>query len=531
MRNFKSFSANKFTGEFTDTHRRHLLNRTLFGGTAKDLKAFNGNSLDQMIAKIIISSPVPSPPINYYQSRLEDTTGVKEGETWVNAPYGDGSINGRRESSMRYWWVQQMWFQPRTIHEKLILFWHNHFATELNVYGRAHFAYGYQNTLRNLALGNFKDFVKAMSIDPAMLDYLNGRQNTKASPDENYARELQELFTLGKGENSGYTEEDVRAAARVLTGHYASKTSFLYSFNANKHDETDKSFSDFYGNKVIKGKSGQNGATELDDLLNMIFEIDEVSKFIVRKMYRFFIYYDITAEAESNFIVPLAQLFRRSNYELKPLLQAFFSSEHFMDSAVFGACISSPLEFIVKTIRHLEPSLPTLSENTYANYSVTGVYMRFAESMQQYICDPPSVAGWPAYYQIPLFHEIWINSDTYQKRNQSLLILLYNEIKRDSYRVIVDVITYVSQFKEPENPVSIIEDLCKTFFPADITQKSKEKIKTDILLSGQANDFYWTELWNNHMQFPKDTATKNMVEQRLRSLILHLMSLPEYQLM
>ncbi len=531
MRNYTSYSSKKFSGEFTGTHRRHLLNRVLFGCTAKDLKAFENNTLDEMLDKIISESPEPTPPINYYQSKLEDTTGVKEGETWINAPYGDGSINGRRENSMRYWWVQQMWFQQRTIHEKLILFWHNHFATELNSYGRAHFAYIYQNTLRNHALGNFKDFVKAITIDPAMLDYLNGRQNTKESPDENYARELQELFTLGKGEKSAYTEEDVRAAARVLTGHYVSKSTFLYSFKDNNHDDTDKTFSEFYGKRIIKGQSGQDGALELEDMLDMIFEIDEVSKFIVRKLYRFFIYYDINAEIEANFIEPLAQIFRSNNYELKPLLLAFFGSEHFMDEAVFGACISSPLEFIVKTLRHLEPPLPTLSENTYANYSVTGVYMRYAETMQQFICDPPSVAGWPAYYQTPLFHEIWINSDTYQKRNQSLLPLLYNEIKRDTYRVVIDVIAFASQFSKPENPVILIEDLCKSFYPVDISEESKAKIKTDILLSGQSNDFYWTELWNSHLQFPKDTSTKNMVDQRLRALILYLMSLPEYQLM
>jgi uncharacterized protein (DUF1800 family) len=531
MRNIKSFSAEKYKGEFTNKHRRHLLNRVLFGCTEKDFVSFKNKTLDQCIDLLIKKSPSPSPPVNYYESKVTDTTGIKEGETWINAPYGDGTINFRRESAMRYWWLQQMWFQPRTIHEKLVLFWHNHFATEMNSYGRAQMAYNYQNTLRNNALGNFKSFVKAITIDPAMLDYLNGRQNTKGSPDENYARELQELFTIGIGENSGYTEEDVRAAARVLTGHYASKTTFDYRFNANNHDTDNKVFSAFYKNKTIEGKSGQNGAEELDELLSMIFEVDEVAKFMVRKFYRFFIYYDINEQIESEFIVPLAAIFRNNNYELLPLLKAFFSSEHFMDSAFFGALISSPLEFMVKTLRHLNPPLPSLEENVYLNYSVSGVYMRLAESFQQFIGDPPSVSGWPAYYQKPIYHELWINSDTYQKRNQSLLVLISNNLKNQGYLVMLDLISFVSQFSNPSNPEILIEDLNNSIFAVGISNELMVKIKKDILLAGQSNDFYWTELWTSHIKFPKDTATKNMLEQRLRALVLYLMSLPEYQLM
>lgn len=531
MLNFKTLSANKFSDEFTDAHRSHLLNRTLFGCTAKDLKSFQSKNLDQCISELIVASPTPAPPINYYESKEPDTTGVKEGETWINAPYGNGTINFRRRSSLKYWWVQQMWFQPQTIHEKMVLFWHNHFATQIEVYDIAQFAYGYQNTLRTHALGNFKDFVKAITIDPAMLDYLNGKANTKESPDENYARELQELFTIGKGEGSGYTEEDVRTAARVLTGHYVSRNTFLYRFKAENHDTDDKTFSIFYSNKVIKGKSGQEGASELDEMLDMIFEHEEVSKFIVKKLYRFFGYYEIDEALETEFIGPLAKIFRENNYEIKPLLEAFFSSEHFFDEAIHGACISSPLEFVVKTLRHLEPPVPDVKENPYVNYSVSGVYMRLAENTQQFIGDPPSVSGWPAYYQVPLFHEIWINSDTYQKRSQSLLVLLYNEVRRDGYRVVVDVIDFASQFSDPANPVTLIEDICQAFFPIDISQETKDKVKKDILLSGQTNDFYWTELWDSHKSAPANMNIKKMVEERLRPLILYLMSLPEYQLM
>lgn len=530
MRDIKNFSSEPYTGTWSNAQRQHLLNRTLFGSTAKDLKAFENKSLAQCIDEIIEPSPAPSPPVNYYESRLEDTTGVKEGETWIRAPYGDGTLNSRRRQSLRYWWFQQMWFQERTIQEKLVLFWHNHFATQMEVYGRAHFAYEYQNTLREHSFGNFKEFAKVITLDPAMLVYLNGRENTKNSPDENYARELQELFTIGIGDHSDYTQDDVRAAARVLTGHYASKSTQTYRFNGKNHDTEDKQFSDYYDNTIISGRSGQNGQYEVDDLLDMIFKKEEVSRFMVRKFYRFFIYYEIGPQVEAEFIEPMAQLFRDNNYEIKPLLKAFFSSQHFFDTAFYGAIISSPLDFLVKTLRHLEPPLPTLEENVYSNYSISGAYMRFAESTQQYIGDPPSVSGWPAYHQTPLYHEIWINSDTYQKRNQSILLLMYNEVRRGGYRVVIDVINYASQFSNPGDPNKLIDDIAETLFSLPIKDELKSKIKTDILLSGQSNDFYWTELWLAYESDPTNVNITLPMEERLRSLMLYLMSLPEYQL-
>ena len=192
--------------------------------------------------------------------------------------------------------------------------------------------------------------------------------------------------------------------------------------------------------------------------------------------------------------------------------------------------ISSPLDFMVKTLRHLEPPLPSLAENVYQNYSVTGVYMRFAETTQQHIGDPPSVSGWPAYHQTPLYHEIWINSDTYQKRNQSILILMYNEVRRDGYRVITDVIKYASQFSDPSDPNKLIDEIADALFSLPIKTELKSKIKTDILLSGQANDFYWTQLWRDYESDPSNVNITLPMEERLKGLLLYLMSLPEYQL-
>jgi uncharacterized protein (DUF1800 family) len=174
--------------------------------------------------------------------------------------------------------------------------------------------YRYNILLRQYALGNFKEMTRAVTMDPAMLKYLNGNANTKKAPDENYGRELQELFTVGKGPGSHYTEADVKAAAHVLTGFRIENKSLpdIHGvFDAGRHDENDKQFSDFYQNTTIKGRKGKEGEMELDDLLALIFSQPEVARFICRKLYRFFVYHNIDEETEKTIIEPLAELFRK----------------------------------------------------------------------------------------------------------------------------------------------------------------------------------------------------------------------------
>jgi uncharacterized protein (DUF1800 family) len=187
-----------------------------------------------------------------------------------------------------------------------------------------------------------------------MLYYLNGRLNTKRAPDENYARELQELFTLGKGSGSKYTEDDVKQTARVLTGFTINPTTspFSTSFVSANHDTGDKTFSSFYGNTVIKGRTGINaGMDELKDLLDMIFNVEEVSKFICRRLYKYFVYYELDSTIETNVIEPLAKVFRDNGYEIKPVLKTLFESEHFYDVWNRGAMIKDPLSHTVGYLR------------------------------------------------------------------------------------------------------------------------------------------------------------------------------------
>ena len=147
--------------------------------------------------------------------------------------------------------------QDRSIREKMLLFWHNHFATETVDVGNGNLLYKHVNLMRTSALGNFKQLVRDITLDPAMLVYLNGRFNTATAPDENYGRELQELFTIGKESNPNYTEADVKAAAKVLTGWRVDTNlnTFPSYFTSSRHDSTNKVFSSFYNNTVITGRT------------------------------------------------------------------------------------------------------------------------------------------------------------------------------------------------------------------------------------------------------------------------------------
>ncbi len=505
----------------------HLLKRGLFGVKWAEMLAFNGKSLDEVINTLLNSDPTPAPPINNYNDSGYTDPDVALGQTWVNAPYSDGTVNGKRIFSFKSWWTGLMIHQPATLHEKMVLFWHNHFATEADTVNDARYLYKHNALLRTHAFGNFKQLVKEVTLDPAMLKYLNGNQNNKTAPDENYARELQELFVIGKGPDSKYTEADVKEAAKVLTGYVISAAQTA-TFNPSRHDVSNKQFSAFYNNTIIAGKTGNNGALELDELLDMLFRQDEAALFICRKLYRFFVYYEIDAQTEANVIVPLASLFRNGNYEIKPVLKALFSSTHFYDSVNRGCLIKSPLDLTVGLCREFEINFPAL--NDYTNRYIMLDYIRAqASNMQQNLADPPNVAGWPAYYQEPQFHELWINSDTLPKRNQFTDLMINSGHTRNGKTIIIEPVRFVDGMSNPSNPNTLINEALMLVYAIEVSKQVKDFLKS-ILLSGQSSDHYWTDAWLNYKANINDATAKNVVSTRLKAMFRYLMNLAEYQL-
>jgi len=517
-----------YAGTWGPAQISHLLRRTMFGARPQDVSAVIGMTPGDLVDTLLTVPVTPDPPIN----TNSNDTGSVVGTTWINAP--TSTSNGSRHNSMRAWWVGLMLDQGLTLSEKMTLFWHNHFATETAVVKDARVSYRTNALLRQYALGNFRDLTKQVTIDCGMLKYLNGNTNTASNPNENYGRELQELFTIGKGpeiapENyTNYTEQDVQQAARVLSGWRDDKTTFTGYFTASRHDAGDKQFSSAYQDTVITGQAGAAGANEVDDLLDMIFLQNETAKYVCRKIYRWFVYYIIDSTTETNVIAPLADIFRTSGYEIAPVLSALFKSAHFFDPVNFGCMIKSPMDLTTGTARTFSVEYPDTSNLTAWQNHRKYLYDQ-ATTMQQQIGDPPNVAGWPAYYQDPLFYEMWINSDTLANRTAFTDVLSGTGYTRNGFNQAIDPVAFANLTSAPGVPDTLIDEWAGFLYAFDLTPAQKIFLK-DALLPGLP-DYEWTIEWTDFMNNPTDPEKKAAITTKLRELLGVMLAMPEYQLM
>ncbi len=527
-----------YTGPWTKVEASHLLKRTMFGATYTDLNHLLTLTMSNAVNELlnVNNFAFPAPPLKEYTVSGAGNTpdnSVALGTTWVNDFSKDGSVNFNRRQSFKKWWIGNMINQDRSIREKMTLFWHNHFGTEASTIDSGVHLYNHNDLLRQNCLGNFKNLVKDVSRDGGMLIYLNGTYNTANAPDENYARELLELFTLGKGPNSQYTQSDVQEVAKVLTGWRVSNTSYAVNFDPTKHNTTNKTFSSFFGNGnpyIISGATGPTaGAVELNDLITMIFSKDEVAKFICRKIYRFFVYYKIDATIETNIIQPLSQIFISSNYNIKTVMETLLKSEHFYDVNVIGSIIKSGLDYVVGALREFKVEFPIATDYD-SNYQHFEKYASKAKEFNQEIAEPPNVAGWPAYYQDPLFHEIWINSSTYPARVKLTETLLGNGYTYNSITTKIDVIAFASLSSTPDDPDILIADILKLIISIDIDPTEITTIRDQTLLGNQTQTYYWTNAWNAYIGAPTNVSLQSIVKTRLTGLLKALILREEYHL-
>lgn len=505
----------------------------MFGAKKSDVDYFKTRTVSQAVDELLNpTAPQPSPPIKEYATSTTATTpdsNIAQGTTWINDINSDGTVQSQRVASYKKWWTGALINQDRSIREKMILFWINHFGNEADVVGNANWLYQQHDLVRQNVLGNFKQLVDGITKDVSMLRYLNGYLNVASAPDENYGRELQELFTIGKGPGSQYTENDVKAAAQVLTGWQINGATYTSVFNSSRHSSVNKVFSAFYNNTVITGRTGATaGQLELTDLLNMIFATQESAKFICRKLYRFFIYYVIDANTETNVIEPLATIFRNSNYDIKTVLSALFKSEHFFDVLNQNCYIKTPADHVIGSLREMNVTFPVLTDWD-TNYGMWNFFYTTMVNTGQNLHDPPNVSGLPAFYQEPLFHEIWINSDSLPKRNQFTDTMINSGFTRNGQKVIFNLVPYVQLLSNPGNPGDLIDDALKYIFRNQLSYETKKTIKIQILLSNQLYDYYWTNAWMAYLSSPT-TANFNIVNNRLKQLFQYFFDLSEYQL-
>ena len=513
--------AAPYTGAWTNNEVIHLLKRTMFGAAPADVAYFLTRTTSDAVDELLNSTTV-SPPVRDYglidiEGVLYDDLGVAQGQTWINDPNtasdpeAIGSINGLRMQSLMKWWAGQIINQNRSITEKMVLFWHHHFSVQKENVGDFRFLYMHHNLLRVNALGNVKQLVRDVCIDPAMLFHLNGFLNSKRAPDENFARELQELMTVGKTGTQSYTENDVIEAARVLTGWRVNITPVPGAYlEASEHDMGTKTFSSFYNNTVIAGSA--SGSQEVDALVDMIFNADETAYFICRKLYRWFVYYEIDETIEANVIAPMAAAFKAANFNIKPALSLLLKSEHFFDVQNQACFIKSPFDFIVGAIRELNIPFPPVSDYQNGYPKFAAVY-NDAARMQQVLFEPPDVSGWPSYYQDPMFYELWVHSNSLPKRAAYTDNLVNSGI--------IDVRAIVNSTSNPSLPDVLMNDVTALLLRYPLSASSKTYTKNRFL-TNNGPDSAWTTLWNS--------GNNTVVNTALKDLFLFLMNLPEYHL-
>ena len=346
---------------------------------------------------------------------------------------------------------------------------------------------------------------------------------------------MQELFTVGKDGGTPFSENDVKEAAKVLTGHrYNPLTAPVsYYYDSTKHDTGNKTFSAFYGNTVIQGQAGTTGGSlELDALLTMIFNTQEVAAHICRRLYTFFVYYKIDATTEANVIQPLATIFRNNNYDILPVLDTLFKSEHFYDMMQIGCVIKNPMDYFVGMIREFSIALPDNSDIT-KQYKAWFHFWQQGSYAALGLGDPNNVSGFLAYYQVPMFHELWINSDTFPKRITEMGSLINGNNIGSQIIIQLDPLVFANSLPDPSNPDYIIADSVQYLYSIDLGQNGIDYLKS-ILLSGQTDPTYWIDAWNDYANTPTNDPNYatyyNIVYTRLKSFYQAMMSFAEYQL-
>ena len=542
-----------YTGTWGTAQKKHLLNRVLTGYGSRHLLDLNNLSLQKSLEVIFTPEKQPSVPVNDYDYEItkEETEKqlhfyVEPGKEYVFVPEPNNGSPWPRHQSHDAWLFKNMVTQSTSVHWRMVFFLHNLLAAGK---GSVKMLYQHYMTLFNTSFESYKTTIYKITLDPTMLDYLNLQSSQKNKPDENYARELQELFTVGKGPNSQYTEEDVSAMARLLVGWQFSWESIRKTtgpitnmFNDWNHDISDKQFSAFYGNRIIKGRKGQDGKKELDEAIDMIFSTNECAMYLSRRLYQFFCYPIIDDTVEKNVIAPMAELLRKNNFELIVPLRALLGSAHFFDTSFYNSMIKSPVEFMFGFYKEFDMNLfntgggdipKRFSDSLTANfYKFRNLQWEMSNIGLNYT-DPPSVSGWPAYYQAPVYDLFWINSDTIAKRSNSGnglakwgAYLGSGDIKGNVH-LQIDKIKFVSSLKSPDNIDLVIDETVERIMSAPISAKAKARIKSSVLGGNAAS--YYTQLYQSHMSKPTE-ETRSTLSNRLENLFGALFQMGEIHL-
>ncbi|HEY2815747.1 MAG TPA: DUF1800 domain-containing protein [Casimicrobiaceae bacterium] len=369
---------------------RHLLARTGFGPTTTEVRTYASLSRSEAIERLLSevkTEPLTSPPVWLHDAALfkrpaqmttaEERKAFQQSET-------------RRAMELRGWWIREMLVTPSPLTERMALFWHNHFVSGEQKVRDARMMYAQNALFRTQALGSFATLLHAVGKDPAMVVYLDNARNRKGAPNENFAREVMELFTLGQGH---YTEDDIKEAARAFTGWSVDRASGAFAYRPRLHDD---------GQKTVFGKTG---AFDGDAVLDLILERRETAEFIVAKLWKEF----VSPTPDPHIVASIACDFRASQYGVKVALRDLLETNAFWARENRGTLVKSPVEIVVGALRQLDVS----PDETVPLALVLG-------GMGQNLFGPPNVRGWPG-------GDAWINSSTLLARKQFLDRIAHND--------------------------------------------------------------------------------------------------------
>lgn len=546
--------------QFFDTLGRkraaHLLRRATFGATKQQIDEFARLSPQAALERLLPEThELPQPPLD-----------TATGQSWVNPAPSD--INSDTETLIEHvkcWWLHQMVSAPLTAVEKMTFFMHTHFTNMASRMRHAPAQYYQVQLFRWYALGNFKELCKKICLDNAMLRFLDGHLNVVGRPNENYAREFFELYTVGKGPSLGpndyttFNEDDVLEAARVFSGYVEDEeftnmdpetglSQVRLRVNeqelAHRHDSGIKQFSAAFGNQqvapteLIDGQATLTAALdEIHQLVEMVFDQEATALHICRKLYRYLVYYEITDTVEEQIIVPLAQQFKAANYELRPVLKSLLCSQHFYDADNLedkddniGAIIKSPLELTIGMFRFFQQEMPDQLADLHRFYEAyhQGVLKPLSDQGLEFL-EPFEVAGYAAYHQAPAYHRNWISTNFLARRYEFSRYFIEGVTNRDDELLYkFDIVAYVNNshnITDPKNPELLVRELTDYLLPQDITEERFQYFLNTILLDN-LSEINWQFEWEAYQQSGDDTAVRVQLENLLHTILQS----PEFQL-
>lgn len=530
---------------------KHLLRRATFNYNKEQLDVFTGMTATEAVDSLTIDFP---------NTLTEPYDPLPEGNPdgfWTSAPDLPKDFEGqnRKRAIVTGWW----WYNAinqTSIKHKLSFFLHTCFTVAKdNGAGASTYFYDYLRLLDFYALGNIKTLAKKITLDSSMLYYLDNFRNNKNNPNENYAREYFELFTILRGEQIGsdnytnYTEVDIQEAAKVFSGFKIEESRSIIDsdtgipmgyVNFEQHNTDDKTFSGAFNNQTITGRESTTEIfEELDDFVEMVFSQQETAKAYCRKLYRYFVKSKWNNEVETDIITPLADLLIVNDFEIIPVIRTLLSSQHFYDSddndttdETIGSIIKSPLQLLSEICSIFNVTIPNPTSdplNYYSNFYTNFIHNDYFVTSGMDLFNPFDVAGYHAYFQKPDFDRYWFSSNTIIGRYRIIESLIQgkNTISSgDTYATIDTVLFVKNNITNALDPNLLISEMADLLYPESIGTDRINYFKK-ILVDESFPDYYWSSVWQKYLN-DNDNFT---VKTRVDALVTAMINAAEFQLM